>query len=52
MIPTQPFGKTGHDSSRIIFGAAALASMGQEKADNVLEIIRRVGINHIDTAAF
>ena len=51
MIPTQLFGKTGHDSSRIIFGAAALASMGQEKADNVLEIIRRVGINHIDTAA-
>ena len=24
MIPTQPFGKTGHDSTRIIFGAAAL----------------------------
>ena len=51
MIPTQPFGRTGHDSSRIIFGAAALASMRQEKADNVLEIIRCVGINHIDTAA-
>ena len=24
MIPTHPFGRTGHESSRIIFGAAAL----------------------------
>ena len=23
-IPTQPFGRTGHNSTRIIFGAAAL----------------------------
>ncbi len=51
MILTQPFGKTGHDSSRIIFGAAALSSMRQEKADKVLEMVRSSGINHIDTAA-
>ena len=51
MIGTQPFGKTGHDSTRVIFGAAALGSVGQERADAVLELILRHGINHIDTAA-
>ena len=23
-IPTQPFGRTGHESTRVIFGAAAM----------------------------
>ena len=51
MIGTQPFGKTGHTSTRVIFGAAALGSVGQERADAVLDLILRHGINHIDTAA-
>jgi aryl-alcohol dehydrogenase-like predicted oxidoreductase len=51
MIPTAPFGRTGHDSTRVIFGAAALGSMRQERADEVLEQILRHGLNHIDTAA-
>jgi aryl-alcohol dehydrogenase-like predicted oxidoreductase len=51
MIPTAPFGRTGHDSTRVIFGAAALGSMRQEKADEVLEQILHHGLNHIDTAA-
>ena len=51
MIPTQPFGGTGHDSTRIIFGAAALGGMRQEKADSTLDLVRSAGINHIDTAA-
>lgn len=51
MIETQPFGRTGHDSTRIIFGAAALGAMRQEKADQVLETLLEFGINHIDTAA-
>jgi aryl-alcohol dehydrogenase-like predicted oxidoreductase len=51
MIETIPFGKTGHQSTRIIFGAAALGGMKQEKADSVLELILEYGINHIDTAA-
>jgi aryl-alcohol dehydrogenase-like predicted oxidoreductase len=51
MIPTAPFGRTGHDSSRVIFGAAGLASMRQERADQVLDLLRRHGVNHIDTAA-
>ena len=51
MIPTAPFGRTGHDSSRVIFGAAGLASMRQERADDVLAALLRHGVNHIDTAA-
>jgi aryl-alcohol dehydrogenase-like predicted oxidoreductase len=51
MIPTAPFGRTGHASSRVIFGAAGLASMRQERADEVLALVLRHGVNHIDTAA-
>ncbi len=51
MIETIPFGKTGHQSSRVIFGAAAIAAMRQEKADRILELLFEYGINHIDTAA-
>lgn len=46
-----PFGRTGHQSTRVIFGAAALGAMKQEKADRVLDILLEYGINHIDTAA-
>jgi aryl-alcohol dehydrogenase-like predicted oxidoreductase len=35
----------------VIFGAAALASLDQEAADDVLPLLLRHGINHIDTAA-
>jgi aryl-alcohol dehydrogenase-like predicted oxidoreductase len=51
MIPTAPFGRTGHDSTRVVFGAAGLASMSQERADRVLDLLVRHGVNHIDTAA-
>ena len=51
MIETNPFGKTGHQSTRILFGAAALGAMKQDKADAVLEVLLEYGINHIDTAA-
>jgi aryl-alcohol dehydrogenase-like predicted oxidoreductase len=52
MIATQPFGSTGHDSTKVIFGAAALwgASNAEETAP-VLELLLKYGINHIDTAA-
>lgn len=50
MIERLAFGRTGHDSSRTIFGAAALGGMRQEKADGVLEMIRGIGLNHIDVA--
>lgn len=51
MIPTRPFGSTGHDSTRIIFGAAALGAMSQDRADTTLATVAEAGLNHIDTAA-
>ena len=51
MIATAPFGRTGHESSRVIFGAAALGGMGQDRADGVLQLLLDHGVNHIDTAA-
>ena len=51
MIQQQPFGATGHDSTRVIFGAAAIGNVSQQEADQTIELIREHGINHIDTAA-
>jgi len=51
MIPTQPFGQTGHDSSRIIFGAAALSAVTQQEADATLQQVADAGVNHLDVAA-
>jgi aryl-alcohol dehydrogenase-like predicted oxidoreductase len=51
MIEKMPFGRTGHESTRTIFGAAALARVSQQKADAVLETVVACGLNHIDTAA-
>ena len=51
MIATQPFGSTGHESTRTIFGAAALGSVSQAEADAALETLLEHGVNHIDTAA-
>ncbi len=51
MIEQLPFGSTGHMSSRLIFGAAALGGPSQRFADQVLEQVRQAGINHLDTAA-
>lgn len=51
MTDRAPFGRTGHESSRVIFGAAALGSMRQERADQVLATLLEFGVNHIDTAA-
>jgi aryl-alcohol dehydrogenase-like predicted oxidoreductase len=51
MIPRKTFGRTGHLSTRILFGAAALGSVTQKEADQTLELLLEYGINHIDTAA-
>lgn len=51
MIDKIPFGRTGHDSTRILFGAAALGAMRQEKADATLQMVLDHGLNHIDVAA-
>src|SRR4051794_20140217 len=51
MIDRAPFGATGHESSRVIFGAAALGDVSKADADRALELLLEHGINHIDTAA-
>ena len=51
MIARRPFGRTGHESSVTLFGAAALARVSQAEADRALELLLRYGVNHIDTAA-
>src|SRR5690606_30995580 len=45
------FGRTGHMSSRAIFGAAALSSVTQAQADRAIETAVSYGVNHFDTAA-
>ena len=49
-IEKLPFGNTGHESTRVIFGSACLRRASQREADEVLEILLEFGINHIDTA--
>ena len=51
MIERQPFGSTGHESTRTIFGAAALGRATDEEAAPVLDLLLKDGVNHIDTAA-
>lgn len=50
-MPQEAFGRTGHASSRTIFGAAALSQVTQAAADRTLEVLLRHGVNHIDVAA-
>src|SRR5260221_14626139 len=51
MIAKKLFGRTGHESTRAVFGAAGLSKVSQEEADQALEILLRYGVNHIDVAA-
>jgi aryl-alcohol dehydrogenase-like predicted oxidoreductase len=51
MIAKQLFGRTGHQSTRAVFGGASLAKVTQDEADQTLEVLLRYGINHLDVAA-
>src|ERR1700693_5195021 len=51
MIATQLFGRSGHMSTRTIFGAAALSHVTQQEADQTLELLLHYGVNHIDVAS-
>jgi aryl-alcohol dehydrogenase-like predicted oxidoreductase len=48
-----PFGRTGHQSTRAIFGAAAFMydTTTQADVDRALGLVERYGVNHIDVAA-
>ncbi len=50
MIPSLAFGRTGHKSSRILFGAAALWNASPDQAARTLEMLLARGVNHIDVA--
>ena len=50
MIDKIPFGKTGHNSSRTIFGSVCIGEVSQQEADRVLDLLFEFGVNHIDTA--
>jgi aryl-alcohol dehydrogenase-like predicted oxidoreductase len=50
MIPKVPFGRTGHVSTRVIFGAYAFKKAKQAEADRVLDLLLKYGVNHIDAA--
>src|SRR3954467_7061914 len=51
MIDRVPFGATGHDSSRVIFGGAALGAVSHGDAGRTLELLLQHGVNHLDVAA-
>lgn len=51
MIKQYTFGRTGHSSSRVLLGAAALWSVSQAEADATIELALTYGVNHVDVAA-
>lgn len=50
MIDKALFGTTGHKSSRVIFGGAALGAAGAKEAEKAFATLKYYGINHIDTS--
>jgi aryl-alcohol dehydrogenase-like predicted oxidoreductase len=50
-IATLPFGRSGYQSTRTIFGGASLSHVTQQEADQALELLLRYGVNHLDVAA-
>jgi aryl-alcohol dehydrogenase-like predicted oxidoreductase len=50
MLEKKLFGRSGHYSTRMLFGAAALSSVTQAEANWTLEVLLEYGVNHIDTA--
>ena len=51
VIAKAPFGRTGHESTRTIFGAASLSDVSDADAERTLDLLLEHGVNHIDTAA-
>lgn len=49
-METRRLGRTGHMSTIVIFGAAALGRVSQKEADAALEEALEHGVNHIDVA--
>jgi predicted aldo/keto reductase-like oxidoreductase len=50
-VQQRRLGRTGHQSSVLIYGAAALAGVDQDTADASVQLALDAGINHFDVAA-
>ena len=50
MLDKKVFGQTGHLSTRVIFGGAALKFVTQKEADQTLDTLLQFGVNHLDVA--
>lgn len=50
-METRRLGRLGHESSVLLYGAAALGACSQEVADRSIEEALAAGINHFDVAA-
>ncbi|HEY42020.1 MAG TPA: aldo/keto reductase [Dehalococcoidia bacterium] len=50
MMEKRRLGKTGHMSSVLTFGAAALGQVSQQEADAAIELAVKHGVNHFDVA--
>lgn len=50
-METRRLGRLGHDSSVLIYGAAALSDVTQEVAERSVEQALAAGVNHLDVAA-
>ncbi|HEX9972591.1 MAG TPA: aldo/keto reductase [bacterium] len=49
-MKTRRLGRTNHESTNAIFGAAAFYEVSQKQADETMELVIGSGINHIDVA--
>ncbi len=49
-LPRRPLGKTGHSSSILAFGGAALGDGDERRAREALDLAIHSGINHFDVA--
>ncbi len=50
MIQKAVFGSHMNKSSRVIFGGASLSDGDEERAEQAFQLLRRYGVNHIDTS--
>jgi len=50
-VEKRRLGRIGHDTSVLVYGAAALGEVSQQVADASLKQALAAGINHLDTAA-
>jgi aryl-alcohol dehydrogenase-like predicted oxidoreductase len=51
VVQQRRLGRLGHESSVLIYGAAALSAVDQDVADSSVQLALDAGINHFDVAA-